>query len=61
MVIRPSILIMAMMSESAYNGDKNLNPFSFKHFGLEKAIKHIENVSVWTNGLTFDWDRGHYL
>ena len=61
MSIRPNILIVTMVSESAYNGARHLNPFAFQHFGLTRADIFVENESVWTDGLNFDWELGHYL
>ena len=61
MTLRPKILIMTLISETAYNGARHLNPFAFKHYGLTRADISVENEAVWPDGLQFDWDNGLYL
>ena len=34
MSLRPNLLIITLISETAYKGARHLNPFSFKHYGL---------------------------
>ena len=51
MTLRPKLLIMTLISETAYNGAKHLNPFSFKHYGLTRADIYVENEAVWADGL----------
>ena len=61
LILRPNLLIMTLISETAYNRARHLNPFSFKYYGLTRADIFVENEAVWTDGLQFNWDRGHYL
>ena len=58
---KPRLLLLAMASEKAFDGNVTLNPYRFQHFNLKKCQINVAGTRVWPDGLNFDWDAKTYL
>ena len=54
----PKLLLVAMVSNSAYNGDITKNPFHFQHFGLDSLTLYRDGLSVSGRPFTPDFANG---
>ena len=58
----PNTLLLMLVSEAAFMGERTLNPFSFKHHGLaEMQLKIDGNPVHYGSALKFDFSNGRYL
>ena len=57
----PKMLMVAMVDNSAYNGDIKKNPFNFQHFNLNKIALYREGRSIPCQPLTPNFDKKAYL
>lgn len=57
----PKLLLVAMLENTAYNGDYAKNPFNFQHFNLSELALYHGGTTV--NGYPFqpDFKAGHYV
>ena len=53
--------IIEMVSNAAYSGSKELNPFEFKHFNINYADVRVNAKSVLTRPLRMDMASRQYL
>ena len=54
----PKLLMIAMVSNAAYNGDVEKNPFNFQHFDLDSLTLYRDGLSVSGRPFTPDFDSG---
>ena len=54
----PKLLMIAMVSNAAYNGDITKNPFNFHHFGLNNLTLYCDGQSVTGRPFTPDFNHG---
>jgi hypothetical protein len=57
----PTMLLICLVTETAFMGDTTKNPFSFKPHGLKEMTLKIDGDPVHYDSLKFDWTKGHYL
>jgi hypothetical protein len=57
----PEMLYLAFVTEAAFLGTKNLNPFAFKPHGIKEINLKINGEPVYYDGLKFNWTEAHYL
>uniref|UniRef100_A0ABD2WI17 Uncharacterized protein n=1 Tax=Trichogramma kaykai TaxID=54128 RepID=A0ABD2WI17_9HYME len=57
----PKRIIIGFVENKAYNGDKSLNPFNFKHFGINFLCLYIDGVQIPSKPLTPDFSRNEYV
>ncbi len=57
----PNRVVVAMVSNTAYNGSKPLNPLNFKHYNMISADITVDSKSVFGKPLTFDMVNGQYM
>ena len=58
----PNMLLLMLVSEKAFMGDRTLNPFAFKHHGLAELNLKIDGNAVhYGSALKFDFANGQYL
>jgi hypothetical protein len=57
----PSMLLIGLVEETAFMGDKQKNPFSFKPHDLKEMVLKLDGDAVNYDNLSFDWTKGHYL
>lgn len=54
----PKLLLIAMVSNAAYNGDIKKNPFHFQHYGVDSLTLYRDGLSVSGRPFTPDFDNG---
>ena len=57
----PALLLLALVSEKAFMGERALNGFAFKHYDLEKVGIHIDGVSYFQEDVVLDFENGRYM
>ena len=58
----PSRVVVGMVSNSAYDGTNELNPFNFKHFNLSQLNLMVDGLSApYYKPLEFNFGDNHYL
>jgi len=57
----PSRIIIALVSNAAFNGDYKLNPFCFKHFDINYISITVNNMPIPVRGMNLDFRKGQYL
>ena len=57
----PKVLAIAMIENTAYNGNIKKNPFNFQHFDLSKIALYLGGRSIPGPPLTPNFDGGLYL
>ena len=56
----PTRIVMAMVSNNAYSGQKQLNPFNFHHYVSSVNIT-VDSKCVFAKPLSLDMENGYYL
>lgn len=51
---KPNILLFAMISNNAYCGSRDKNPYYFQHFGLQQFVLFVDGKQVPGKPLTMD-------
>ena len=59
--LRPNFLILAMVSERAFNGERTLNPFQFQPFNIERCQVSSGDRNAFDGGLEFNMGEGRHL
>ena len=54
----PKRLVIGMIDNKAFNGDKTKNPYNFQHFDADYLALHIDGKQVPSKPLTPDFDHG---
>ena len=57
----PNTIIVGMVSNAAFNGNKKLNPFNFQHFNITSADITIDSKSVFGKPLSADVGSDQFL
>ena len=57
----PNRVVVAVVSNTAYNGSKTLNPFNFKHYNMISADITIDSRSVFGKPLTMNMATSQYM
>ena len=57
----PKLLLIAMVENTAFNGDIEKNPFNFQHFNLNKIALYREGRSIPGRPFAPDFTDGHYM
>ena len=57
----PKTILVAMVSNVAYNGQTTLNPFNFKHYNLTWADVQVNSKSILGKPLEFNMATKEYL
>ena len=57
----PVRIAIGLVSNAAYNGRKNLNPFKFHHYNMTSANVIVNSKSILAKPLEFNMARGHFL
>ena len=54
----PKRLVIGMIDNKAFNGDKTKNPYNFQHFDADYLALHVDGKQVPSKPLTPDFDHG---
>ena len=54
----PKRLVIGMVENKAFNGDKEMNPYSFQHFDADYLALHVDGKQVPSKPLTPDFANG---
>jgi hypothetical protein len=57
----PTKIVVGMVSNAAYNGNKTQNPFNFKNYNIVSADITIDSQSVYGKPLISNYGDGQYL
>jgi hypothetical protein len=57
----PNRIVVAIVSNTAYNGSKALNPFNFKHYNMISADITIDSRSVYGKPLSMNMTNSQYM
>ena len=57
----PKMMMVAMIENTAYNGELGKNPFNFQHFNLNKIALYREGRSIPGQPLTPNFNKNTYL
>ena len=57
----PSRIIIGMVSNAAFSGSKELNPFEFKHYNINYADVRVNSKSILTRPLIMNMPSRQYL
>jgi hypothetical protein len=52
----PNLLVFAMVSNEAYSGTRNKNPFNFQHYNIQRFNLTVNGVQVPNQPLEFDFN-----
>jgi hypothetical protein len=55
----PRRIIVALVSNTSYNGSKATNPFNFRHYDMSSADINVDSKSVYGKPLTLDPANDH--
>ena len=58
---KPNRIVVAVMSNTAYNGSKTLNPINFKHHNMVSADITVDSSSVFAKPLFVNMRNGQYM
>ena len=54
----PKRLVIGMVENKAFNGDKEMNPYNFQHFDADYLALHVDGKQVPSKPLTPDFENG---
>ncbi|XP_025018287.1 uncharacterized protein F54H12.2-like [Tetranychus urticae] len=57
----PRRLFLGCVSNKAFNGSREKDPFRFEHFNISQAICYLNGVQYPSNGYQPDFDKGNYI
>ena len=58
----PTRVVLGMVTNSAFSGAKNKNPFNFQHFNISSLDLRVNDISYpYSNALKFDFDKKEYM
>ena len=57
----PTRVVIAMVSNKAYSGQNDLNPFKFQHYNLSMANIMVDSKSVFAKPISLNMTKGNYL
>ena len=57
----PTRIVVAMVSNSAYSGQKALNPFKFQHYNISSVNITVDSKCVFAKPLSLDMANTNYL
>ena len=57
----PTRIVVGMVSNSAYSGQKALNPFNFQHFNVSSINITVDSKCVFAKPLTVNMTNGNYI
>ena len=57
----PNRIVVTMVSNTAYNGSKTLNPFNFQHHNMISTDITVDSNSVFAKPLSMNMANGQYM